>query len=73
MVTITGRAAFPHLADEGPEIPAGNRVEAGGGLIEYDQLRVVDKAGGEGEALLLATGKLPDTTAGLVGQSDQVE
>src|SRR5262249_20745260 len=53
-----GQAAGGELVDLVPEITPGLRVHAGGRLVEQEQLRVVDEAGGQGEALLPAAGKL---------------
>src|SRR5258708_6011768 len=42
-----------------PEIAARLRVHTGGGLVEQEQLWLMNKARGEGEPLLPATRKLP--------------
>ena len=43
--------------DQLPELPAGLRIEAGGRLIQEEQLGVADQRAGQGQALLLAAGK----------------
>src|SRR5262249_35964545 len=40
------------------DFAADLRIEAGGGLVEEEDARVVDEGHGQGEALFLATGKL---------------
>ena len=47
------------LADEVPGGAAGLRVEAGGRLVEEDQLGAADDGHGEREPLLLAAGEPP--------------
>ena len=67
------RAALANLLHQRPEFPAGEGVEAGGGLVQDNQLGVVDEAGGQGEALLLAAGQVPDAAVFLPGQADQLQ
>ena len=43
--------------DQGVDFEAHLRVEAGGGLVEKEQRRVVDQTQRDGEALLLAAGE----------------
>ena len=50
-------AARGELVDFLPEIAARLGIDAGGRLVEQQQLRLVDQAGGEREALLPAAGK----------------
>jgi hypothetical protein len=41
-------------ADDVPQGPSCGRIEARRGLVEEDQLRVVDKGKGDGQSLTLA-------------------
>jgi hypothetical protein len=50
------------LEEEVPEGAAGDGVDAGGRLVEEDDLGGVDDGAGEGEALLPAAGELRDAT-----------
>src|ERR1700734_3239012 len=61
-----GAAGALELVDEIPEMAAGLRIEAGGGLIEKEQLGIADESGGHGKALLLAAGESADTGATLL-------
>ena len=47
-----------HVVDEVPELAPRLGVDAGGRLVEQQQLRLVQHAGGEREALLPAAGEL---------------
>src|SRR6186713_818627 len=53
-----GEAAGGEGVDLFPEVAAGFGVYACGGFVEEQELRVVDHAGGEGEALLPAAREL---------------
>ena len=56
------RHAGPPLADaidELPELAPRERIHAGGGLVEHEQLRVVDQRAAEAELLLHAARELP--------------
>ena len=66
-------AALARALDEGPEGVAGLGVEAGGRLVEEEDLGVVDQGGGEGDALLLAAGEGAEEGAGAVGEIDAGE
>ena len=68
-----GDALAGELEEEVPEGAAGDGVDAGGGLVEEDDLGGVDDGAGEGEALLPASGELGDA-AGEVGvEAGEVE
>ena len=56
------------LLDQLPHVPPGLRVQAGGGLVQEQQDRVVDQCGGNGEPLFLPAGKLLEEGLGAVGQ-----
>ncbi len=58
---------FDHL-HEVPQIAAGLRIQAGGGLVEEKHLRIVDQSDGDGKSLLLAAGKFASLAAGLFGE-----
>jgi hypothetical protein len=47
-------AVLFHSGDFAVELAAGLRIEAGGRLIEEDQLGLVDEREGQGEPLALA-------------------
>jgi hypothetical protein len=53
-----GLAACAHGLDQRPEVASGLGVEAGGGFVEKDQVRVVDQRDGQQQALALAAGEL---------------
>ena len=53
-----GAAGGLELLDELPHLAAGLRIEAGGGLVEEQQVGVADQRAGHREALLLAARKL---------------
>ncbi len=68
-----GDALAGELEEEVPEGAAGDGVDAGGGLVEEDDLGGVDDGAGQGEALLPASGELGDA-AGEVGvEAGEVE
>src|SRR5271169_5691416 len=59
LVHVMGRdqhreAVAGELVDLGPELAAGLRIDAGGRLVEQQQLRVRQRAGAEREPLLPA-------------------
>ena len=53
-----------------PEVAAGLGIEAGGRLVEEEDLRVVDQRDGDGKPLLLPAGEFPGLAAGLFRQLD---
>ena len=53
-----GQPVGRHVVDEVPELAARLGVDAGGRLVEQQQLRLVQHAGGEREPLLPAAGQL---------------
>ena len=55
------------------DVAAGRRVEVAGRLVGEDDLRAGDDGPRDGDALLLAAGKLVGVVAGAVGQADLVE
>ena len=55
-----GAAGRLELLDQFPELAAGLRIEAGGGLIEKQKIGIADEGAGESESLLLAAGKIAD-------------
>ena len=65
-----GPAAFPQAANDVPELAARLWVQARGGLVEEEQLRVADQRNGNREPLLLTAGKLFDQGVGLGLQRD---
>jgi hypothetical protein len=65
-----GGAAFGQRRDAAPELAARQRVGAAGGLVQEQDLGLVQQAGGHGQALLVAAGQL---AAGRVEFMGQVE
>jgi hypothetical protein len=66
----TGRA---QLLDQLPGGVPGLRVQAGGRLVQEDQLRPPDEGGGQREALLLSAGQPAVRGAGVLGQAQAVQ
>jgi hypothetical protein len=66
-------ALVPQSADEVPELAAHLRVEAGGGLVQEQQLGAADDAEGDVEAAALASGEQAGAAAALVGQADGLD
>ena len=56
-----------------PEFAAGLRVHAGGGLVEQQQLGLVNHARGQGEPLFPAAGKLAGKLVAPLGQAEPLE
>ena len=67
------RTARPHAVDELPELPPGQRIDAGRGLVEDQQVGVVDQGAAQAELLAHAAGKLLGKPAGERGQSRAVQ
>ena len=61
------------LADRRPDDLAAARVKAGGRLVEHQQLRLLDQAGGEVDAAPLAAGELLDQPARELGGIEALE
>ena len=59
--------------DDVPELAARLRIEAGGRLVEEEQLGIADQRAGDGEPLLLAAGELLDPGVALVLELDQLQ
>ena len=53
-----GDALFQHLVEDSPEIAAGHRIDSVGGLVEEDDVRLMDQRTGEAELLLHASREL---------------
>ena len=52
---------------------AGFGIEAGGGFVEEEELRIADQAEGQVETATLATGQLTHSTIALGGEVERVE
>jgi len=65
-----GGAAAGEVLDDLPHLEAALRVEAGGGLVEEDDLRVADEAHGDVEAAAHAAGVGGDPAAGRVDEAE---
>jgi len=55
---MTARSGRTATSDAAPSLHAALRVERRGGLIADDQPRFMNQGPGQGDALLLAAGKL---------------
>ena len=60
-------------ADQLPGAATGLGVEAGGRLVEVDQVGLADDAERQVEAPLLAAGERDHASVALLGQADQLE
>src|SRR6188474_185793 len=63
-------AARPELIEQRPQLTARLRVEAGGRLVEEQQIRIAGDRARKRETLLLATRELADTAGSLALQLD---
>ena len=68
-----GGAAFGQSADDLPGLTAGGCVEAGGRLVEEDQIGIANHRGGEIESALLTAGEFGAAPIGVLGEADQLE
>src|SRR5689334_11003261 len=59
------------LLDQVPKLAAGLRIEAGGGLVEKEEIRIADECAGEGQALLLSAGQSADARVGFFFELDE--
>src|ERR1700683_1478253 len=65
---------FPlQLFDDGVNLAAHLRIEPGGGLVQKEHARLINERHGEGEPLLLATGKLGIERGALLGEAKALE
>ena len=60
-----GAAAPLEVVDQVPQMAARLGIEAGGGLVEKEQLGIADQGAGHGQALLLAAGEPADAGVAL--------
>ena len=63
-------AALAELVDQLVDVAGGDRVEAGGRLVEEQHLRVAEQRPGQGDPLAQALGQ---GAAGIVGPVGQVD
>src|SRR6202521_173550 len=56
-----------------PQVASSLRIEPGGGLVEEEDLRLVDERRRDAEPLLLPTGQLADRRARLLGEVNLLE
>ena len=68
-----GRAAQKRLVQDRPKLTAGHRVDAGGGLIEQQQRRLVDEGAAQGQFLLHAPRQVPCQPLAMALQSGEGE
>ncbi len=68
-----GDAALLEAEQAVPDDVPGLRVETGGGLVEDQDVRVVDEAPGDREAALHAAGQRVDLVVGALGELNEVE
>ncbi len=78
LVHVVGGEDQRHAALLEPEQPVpddvpGLRVEAGGGLVQDEDVRVVDEAPGDGQAALHPARQRVDLVPGPLGELDEVE
>ena len=78
LVHVMGRdqgrqAVDRHVVDEVPELAPRLDVDAGGRLVEQQQLRLVQHAGGERQALLPAAGELAGELIAAVAQAHALD
>ena len=66
-------AVGAQILDEVPEDVAGLGVEAGGGLIEEQQLGAADDGQGDIEAAATSSRQARDAGAGVVGESHTID
>src|ERR1044071_762626 len=59
--------------DEIPELPPRLGIEAGGGLVEKEELGIGDEGARERQPLLLTTRQLPHATVALLPELDRIE
>ncbi len=57
--------------DQQAHVPHAARIEAGGRLVEQQQLRIAQQRGGDSEPLAHAVRVAPDPIAGPLGQLDR--
>ena len=73
VVSRIGHVVVGQAADQVVEVAPGLGVEAGGRLVEEEQLGAAHQADGDVEPAALAAGQAHDRPAGLVGQADPGE
>ena len=67
------RLAPANAVNQLPELGARKRINAGGGLIKDQQLRIVDQGAAQAELLLHPAGQLPGRTVAERGQPGAVQ
>ena len=67
-----GEAFARHVVDHVPELAPRLGVDAGGRLVEQQELRLMQDAGGEREALLPAAGQLAGELVAAIGEPHAV-
>ena len=67
------RPVGPDAVDQLPELAARQRIDAGGRLVEDQQVRVVDQSAAQAELLLHAAGQLAGRPVGEASQPDTVQ
>src|ERR1700681_324859 len=68
-----GPTFFLEDADDVPELATALGIESSGGLVEKKDARIADQGSGDGEALLLATGKFADPRVRFFGEFEFFE
>ena len=67
------RPAGPDVVDQLPELAARQRIDAGGRLVEDQEVRVMDQGAAEAELLFHAAGQLAGRPVGEASQPDAVQ
>ena len=67
------RPVGPDAVDQLPELAARQRIDAGGRLVEDQEVRVVDQRAAQTELLLHAAGQLAGRPVGEASQPDTVQ
>ena len=66
-------AACANIVNEGPELPPGKRIDAGGGLVENKEIRFMDQRAAQPHFLFHSARKLASRAIGKRAKSGGVE
>ncbi len=68
-----GAAPFAEMLDDLPQRLSRARIEARGGLVEKEELRITDQRAREGDALALAAGELAEVLLPLFAELNELD